>query len=152
MLVSWCSSAGFVVLWFWLDCVLLLAEKWLWAVLYQLCKWETATNLYWADSEGRAGNYCVMIAFSNSATSIVPSLLTSTVCWVDGATKRVLLNLGSILLGIMQIHCLKMYFSLFTFMLFSFAHFISGRVRSGGYQVDSHWVLQQQDCLRPHWK
>lgn len=29
---------------------------------------------------------------------------------------------------------------------------LSGRVRPGGHQVDSHWVLQQQDCVRPHWK
>lgn len=32
-----------------------LSEKWIWTILYQLCKWKTAADLHWTDTKSWAG-------------------------------------------------------------------------------------------------
>ena len=34
------------------------SEKWVWAVLYQLCEWEATADLHWAHTESRTGGVC----------------------------------------------------------------------------------------------
>lgn len=42
-------------------------EEWFWAVLYQLCEWKVAADIYWADTESRTGttNNSFNILFSS---------------------------------------------------------------------------------------
>ena len=108
------------------------AEKWLWTVLHQLCEWKAPADFHRAYPESWAGN---ARHHTFAFITLLPLPTPRSACAVPPVSQKASATLISLPL-VCDFLCLL----------------LPGRVRAGRHSMDSYWVLQQQDCVWPHWE